>query len=147
MKTVVHVSMVWGLTIVGTALTYIVYNYRFLIKVSTFILQAIERLGGQQMKLECDYIKSKPLDQTKQEILMNINHSHSEKWEIKESFACLKQSPTEMKIYHESLQENHAIVTKEKEEMKNSQKNTIPSDIRGKLLKMTWCTCTSSLIY
>ncbi|XP_071159030.1 E3 ubiquitin-protein ligase DZIP3-like [Mytilus edulis] len=42
------------------------------------ITNALDRLGGQQMKQECDHLKSKPLDQTNQEIMMDIKHSNNE---------------------------------------------------------------------
>ncbi|CAG2253749.1 unnamed protein product [Mytilus edulis] len=44
----------------------------------TDISSAVERLGGQQMKQECDHLKTKPLDQTNREIMMDIKHSKNE---------------------------------------------------------------------
>ncbi|CAG2215051.1 QPCT [Mytilus edulis] len=73
---------------------------------------AIERLGGQQMKQECDYLKTRPLDQTNQEIMLDIKRSKDEIRDLKESFKSLKMSHTEIKKSHELLQEDHADVSK-----------------------------------
>ncbi|CAG2197839.1 unnamed protein product [Mytilus edulis] len=102
------------------------------------ITNAIDRLGGQQMKQECDHLKTKPLDQTNQEIMMDIKHSNNEIRELKESFESLKLSHTEMIKSHQFLQENHAEddhrkVTKEMEIMKTSQKDTVPWNIRARI--------------
>ncbi|XP_052080937.1 uncharacterized protein LOC127718892 [Mytilus californianus] len=96
---------------------------------------AIERLGGKQMKQECDHMKTKPLDQTNQEIITYIKCSNNEIWELKESFERMKRSHTEMIQSHELLQENHVAVTKEMEEIKISQMDTIPWNIRDQLKK------------
>ncbi|CAG2237154.1 unnamed protein product [Mytilus edulis] len=71
---------------------------------------AIYRLGGQQMKQECDHLKTKPLDQTIQELMKDIKHSNNEIQELKESFESLKSSHTKMSKSHELLQEHHAAV-------------------------------------
>ncbi|CAG2220657.1 unnamed protein product [Mytilus edulis] len=107
---------------------------------------AIDRLGGQQMKQECDHLKTKPLDQTNQEIMMNIKHSYKEIRELKESFESLKMSHTKMikshemlqqentkvKKSHETLQDDQRKVTAEMEKVKTSQKDTVPWNVRGK---------------
>ncbi|CAG2203167.1 unnamed protein product [Mytilus edulis] len=113
---------------------------------------AIDRLGGQQMKQECDHLKTKPLDQTNQEIIMDIKHSNNEIRELKESFKSLKLSHTKMmkshellqehhekvKKSHETLQEDHRKVTNEMKVMKTIQMDTVPLNIRGKQLKDMW---------
>ncbi|CAC5412652.1 unnamed protein product [Mytilus coruscus] len=127
----------------------------------TDITSAINRLGGQQMKQECDNLKTKPLDQTNQEIMMDIKHSNNEIRELKLSFESLKQSHTEMMKSHELLQEHHSIVkkshailqddhtkvktshkilqddhrkvTKEMEKMKTSLEDTVPWNIRARI--------------
>ncbi|XP_052080315.1 uncharacterized protein LOC127718366 isoform X2 [Mytilus californianus] len=88
------------------------------------ITNAIERLCGQQMKQECVHMKTKPLDQTNQEIMMDIKHSNNEIRELKESIESLKRSHTEMI-------QSHEVVAKEMEEIKLSQKDTVPLNIRG----------------
>ncbi|XP_071159016.1 E3 ubiquitin-protein ligase DZIP3-like [Mytilus edulis] len=97
------------------------------------ITNAIDRLGGQQMKQECDHLKTKPLDQTNQEIMMDIKHSNNEIQELKESLKSLKRSHTEMMKSHEVLQVDHRKVTKEMVVMKTSQMDTVPWNIRGKI--------------
>ncbi|XP_052080604.1 uncharacterized protein LOC127718575 [Mytilus californianus] len=97
------------------------------------VTSAIVRLGGQLMKQECDHMKTKQLDQTNQEIMMDIKHSNNEIQELKESLESLKQSHTEMIKSHELLQENHAVVTKEIEEIKISQNDTVPWNIRARI--------------
>lgn len=85
--------------------------------VSSYFLQAIHRLGGTQMKLECDHLKIKSLDQTNQELI--------------------KQSNDEIKLLKESyklLQEDHRKVTKEMEILKSTLNDTVPWNIRGKQL-------------
>lgn len=91
----------------------------------------MKRLGDEQMKQECDQMKTKPLDRTNQEIMIDIKHSNNEIRELQESFKSLKLSHSEMKKYHEFLQENHAVVTKELEEINISQKDVVPWNIRG----------------
>ncbi|CAG2217417.1 unnamed protein product [Mytilus edulis] len=89
------------------------------------ITNAIARLGGPQMKQECDQLKSKLLDQTNHEIMMDIKRSYGEIKDLKESVESLKLSNTEIK-------ESHADVTKELQKIKASQKDTVPWNIRGK---------------
>ncbi|CAG2217765.1 unnamed protein product [Mytilus edulis] len=100
---------------------------------------AVDRLGGQQMKQECDHLKTKPLDQTNQEIMMDIKHSNNEIRELKESFKSLiishellQKHHAEVKKSHEILQDDHRKVTQEMETIKSSQKDTVPWNIRGK---------------
>ncbi|XP_063412377.1 ankyrin-1-like [Mytilus trossulus] len=97
------------------------------------VTSAIERFGGEQMKQECDDMKTKPLDSTKQEIMMDIKHSNNEIRELKESFESLKLSHTEIIKSRELLQENHAVVTKEIEKIKTSQNDPIPKNIRDQM--------------
>ncbi|CAC5418911.1 unnamed protein product [Mytilus coruscus] len=113
----------------------------------TNITGAIERLGGQQMKQECDHLRTKPLDQSNQEIMMDTKRSNNEIQELKESFKSLKLSHTEMLKSHELLQEHHVEVQKfhkslqedqgkvktEIEIMKTSQMDTVPWNIRGRI--------------
>ncbi|CAG2190534.1 unnamed protein product [Mytilus edulis] len=89
------------------------------------------------MKQECNHLKTKPLDQTNQEIMMDIKHSNNEIRELKESFESLKLSHTEMIKSHETLQDDHRKVTNELEIMKTSQKDTVPWNIRGKQFGVT----------
>ncbi|CAG2253702.1 unnamed protein product [Mytilus edulis] len=91
------------------------------------ITSAIDRLGGQQMKQECDHMKTKTLDSTIQEIMMDIKCSNSEIMDTEESFEWTLLSCIQMKhyIYHQQLW-NKAM------EIKTSQNDTVPWNIRGK---------------
>ncbi|CAG2215042.1 unnamed protein product [Mytilus edulis] len=105
---------------------------------SNNILQAIERLGGQLMKQECDYLKTKPLDQTNQEIMLDIKRSNDEIRDLKESFKSLSMSHTEIKKSHELLQEDHADVSRKLQKLETSQKDTVPWNVRGKHLEYSF---------
>lgn len=76
--------------------------------------QAVGRLGGQSMKQECDNLKTKILDQTNQEIMLDIKRSNDEIRELKQSV--------------ESLKTANADLTEEVEKLKD----TVPWNIRGK---------------
>lgn len=120
--------MVKGKTDKVTAIPFIVYNYKCIVKIYIiFFLQAIDRLGGQQMKQECDHMKTKTLDSTIQEIMMDIKCSNSEIMDTEESFEWTLLSCIQMKhyIYHQQLW-NKAM------EIKTSQNDTVPWNIRGK---------------
>ncbi|XP_063426833.1 uncharacterized protein LOC134710409 [Mytilus trossulus] len=100
------------------------------------ITGAINRLGGQQMNQECEHLKTKPLDQTNQEIMLEIKCSNDEIRELKNSFESLKLSHTKMKKSHELLQENHTNVTKELQKIKSSQTDTVPWNVRAQFNKI-----------
>ncbi|OPL33281.1 hypothetical protein AM593_00488, partial [Mytilus galloprovincialis] len=94
------------------------------------ITSAIDRLGGQQMKQECDYLKIRPLDQTNQEIMLEIKRSNDEIRDLKESFERLEISNTEIKKSHKLLQEDHADVSRELQNIKTAQKDTVSWNVR-----------------
>ncbi|XP_076100339.1 uncharacterized protein LOC143069539 [Mytilus galloprovincialis] len=79
----------------------------------TDITEAIDRLG--KMKQECDHLKTKPLDQTNREIMMDIKRSYDEIKELKKSFKSLKRS-------HELLQGKHENVEKSNELLQENYK-------------------------
>ncbi|CAG2238727.1 unnamed protein product [Mytilus edulis] len=81
----------------------------------TDITGAIDRIGGQQMKQQCDHLKTKPLDQTNQEMIMDIKRSNTEIKQLKRSLTSLKRSHSHLRRSHDSLQEDH----KEKKEKRN----------------------------
>lgn len=80
------------------------------------------------MEQECDQLKTKPIDHTNQDIMLDIRRSNDE---IKKSLESLKLSHVEMKRSHELLQDNQENVTKEIRELKTSQQDTVPWNIRG----------------
>ncbi|CAC5378634.1 unnamed protein product [Mytilus coruscus] len=83
------------------------------------ITNAISRLGGQPMKQECDNLKVKILDQTNQEIMLDIKRSNSEIMELKMSVESLKKANEDMKI--------------EVKKLKTSQEDTVPWNIRAQI--------------
>lgn len=87
------------------------------------------------MKQECDHLKTKALDQTNLEIIMDIKHSNNEIQELKEALKSLKRSHSEMMKSHEILQNDQRNVKNEMEVLKTSQMETVPWHIRGKQLK------------
>ncbi|XP_052106905.1 uncharacterized protein LOC127739284 isoform X2 [Mytilus californianus] len=105
----------------------------------TDITGAIDRLGGQQMKQECDQLKAKPLDQTNQEIMIdikrlmksvrNLKRSHID---MRKSHDLLQENHKKVKKSHELLQDDHRKVTKEMEIMKTSQQDTVPWNTRAR---------------
>ncbi|CAG2203685.1 unnamed protein product [Mytilus edulis] len=56
------------------------------------ITGAISRLGGHHMKLECDKLRTKTLDQSNREIMLDIKQSNNEIRELKQSVEILKKS-------------------------------------------------------
>ncbi|XP_063426087.1 uncharacterized protein LOC134709889 [Mytilus trossulus] len=93
----------------------------------TDITCAIHRLGGQQMEQECGNIKTMPLDQTNQEIIMDIKRSNEEIKGLKKSFRGLKRSQLHMRRSNESQQETnkkvklaYTLLQKEQKEVKKS---------------------------
>ncbi|XP_052065370.1 E3 ubiquitin-protein ligase DZIP3-like isoform X2 [Mytilus californianus] len=119
----------------------------------TDITGAIARLGGRTMEQECYQLKTKLLDQTNQEIIMDIKHSKDEIKEIKGSLEELKSSHLKIKKSHELLQENYeegtkrySLLQEDYEEMKNSyaslqkklansQQDTVPWNVRAQINK------------
>lgn len=119
----------------------------------SFMLQAIARLGGHIIEQECYQLKTKFLDYSNQEIVMNIKHSEDEIKEIKESLEEFKSFHLKLKKSHELMQKNYEEETKRfsllqeyHEEIKNSyaslqqklaksQQDTVPWNVRGNYLK------------
>ncbi|XP_071172226.1 uncharacterized protein [Mytilus edulis] len=54
--------------------------------------QAISRLGSQHMKQECDTLRTKTLDQSNREIMLDIKNAYDEIRELKHSVEILKKS-------------------------------------------------------
>ncbi|CAC5362248.1 unnamed protein product [Mytilus coruscus] len=89
---------------------------------------AIGRLGGKQMKQECDHLKKKPLDQTNQEIMLDIKCSNDEIWELKETFKRLKLSHDETKESHEFVKKDLSITAN-----MEIKEDTVPWNIRARI--------------
>lgn len=95
------------------------------------MLQAIGRLGGQQMKQKCDHLKTKPLDQNDSKIIIDVNQSYDLIKELKES----NEHHTKLTKSHKMFQADHRKVIKEMEILQTPLHNTIPWNIRGKQLQ------------
>ncbi|XP_071151089.1 uncharacterized protein [Mytilus edulis] len=80
---------------------------------------AISRLGGQTMKEECDNLKVKTLDQTNEEIMLDIKCSNDEITELKKAIECLNKANEDMKIDMNMLE--------------TSQEDTVPWNIREQI--------------
>ncbi|CAG2247007.1 unnamed protein product [Mytilus edulis] len=79
---------------------------------------AIGRLGGQHMKEECDLLRTKTLDQTNKEIMMDIKRSNDEIKELKESLDSLKRSHEVLEEAHTEIQRSHTDLQVDHAEMK-----------------------------
>lgn len=93
------------------------------------------------MKEECDLLRTKTLDQTNKEILMDINRSNDEIKELKESLDSLKRSHevleeahTEIQRSYTDLQVDHVEIKKEVHRLKIVQDDTVPWNTRGTML-------------
>lgn len=92
------------------------------------------------MKQECDHLRTKALDQTNKEIIMDIKHSNDEINDLKESLEKLKKSHdvlqenhTKMKRSHKELQDDHAEMTQEVKRLKTAQDDVVPWNLRGNI--------------
>ncbi|CAC5412565.1 unnamed protein product [Mytilus coruscus] len=99
----------------------------------TDITDAIDRLEGQIMKRECDQLKTKPLDPTNQEIIMDIKRSNDEIKQLKGSLESLRLSHLKMERSQDEVKKSHALL---QEQVANCQQDTVPWNIRGKLLQV-----------
>ncbi|CAG2220433.1 unnamed protein product [Mytilus edulis] len=100
----------------------------FFITAWTDITGAIHRLGGQKLKEECDQLRTKHLDQTNQEIIMDIKRSSDEIKELKGLFENLKLSHLELKKSNEEVKQSHALL---QDKVATYQQDTVPWNVRG----------------
>lgn len=77
-------------------------------------------------------MKTKLLDSTNQNIMMNIKCSISEIRDMRKSLKMIQQSHIEMKTVRKLLQEKPAVLRKEIEEIEISKNDTVPLNDRGK---------------
>lgn len=71
------------------------------------------------MKQECDLLKTKPLDQTHKEIIMEIKLSNEAIEQLKQSVRSLKRSHEEDKRTVKRLKTSHKIVVSENKKGKH----------------------------
>ncbi|CAC5399298.1 Putative ankyrin repeat protein L93 [Mytilus coruscus] len=74
------------------------------------VTDAISRLGGQPMKQECDNLKVKLLDQSNQEIILDIKRSNDEIIELKKSVESLKKANEDTVPWNIRAQINEILV-------------------------------------
>lgn len=94
----------------------------------TDITGAINRLRGQKLKEECDQLRTKPLDQTNQEIMIDIKRSNDEIKELKGLFENLKLSHLELKKSNEKVKKSHTLL---KDKVATYQQDTVPWNVRA----------------
>lgn len=94
----------------------------------------MNRLGGQTLKEECDQLRTKPLDQTNQEIMMDIKRSNDEIKELKESLENLQSSHNEMMKSHEEVKQSYVLL---EQNVAAVQQDTMTGNVRGKHLRIT----------
>ncbi|CAC5419737.1 unnamed protein product [Mytilus coruscus] len=107
------------------------------------ITGAISRLGGQQMKLDCDNLRTKTLDQSNREIILDIKHSNDEIRELKQSVEILKISSEDTVLWNVRAQIKQIL----EDWKKNDQMyiNTNGADYALKCIKEKSCvTITAS---
>ncbi|VDI06745.1 Hypothetical predicted protein [Mytilus galloprovincialis] len=104
------------------------------------ITGAIGRLGGQHMKEECDNLKVKILDQTNQEIMMDIKRSKDEMLEMKKSVKSLNNSVKSLKrtkkamtVEVKRLKTTNEDMTVEVKKLKISHEDTVSWNIRAQI--------------
>ncbi|XP_071135020.1 uncharacterized protein [Mytilus edulis] len=104
------------------------------------ITNAIGRLGGQTMKDECYNLKVKILDQTNQEIMMDIKRSKDEMSELKKSVKSLNNSMKSLKITKKAmkvevkrLKTSNEVLTVEVKRLKKANTDTVPWNIRAQI--------------
>lgn len=85
------------------------------------------------MKQECVQLKTKPLDQTNQEIMMDIKRSNDEIRQLKGSLESLRSSHLKMERSQDEVKKSHTLL---QEQFAICQQDTVPWNIRGKLLQV-----------
>ncbi|XP_071146102.1 uncharacterized protein [Mytilus edulis] len=83
------------------------------------VTDAIGRLGGQQMKQECDDLKVKTLDQNCKDIIHNMKLTNDELIQLKQSMGRLEKSNEDMTV--------------EMNKLKTAQEDTVPWNIRVRI--------------
>ncbi|CAG2255519.1 unnamed protein product [Mytilus edulis] len=104
--------------------------------------KAVGRLGGQNMYQECQILKMKILDQSNQEIILEIKQSLEEMKELRQTIdnlgtehAKVTENLRELQSSHSTLKTSHNTLQAEHIEVRKSLKDPIPQNIKDQFLK------------
>ncbi|CAG2204199.1 unnamed protein product [Mytilus edulis] len=100
---------------------------------------AVSRLGGQPMNQECQDLKVKILDQSNQEIMLEIKHSQEEMKELKQIMDILETEHTEVTENLKELQDSYSTLKTEHSKVIDVMahlKDQIPWNMRGTLYSL-----------
>ncbi|CAG2221642.1 unnamed protein product [Mytilus edulis] len=97
------------------------------------ISNAVSRLGGQPMNQECQELKVKILDQSNQEIMLEIKQSQEKIKELGQTVDILGTKHSEVTENLRKLQVSHSSLQTEHTEVTELLKDPIPWNIRGTL--------------
>ncbi|CAG2239300.1 unnamed protein product [Mytilus edulis] len=104
------------------------------------ISDAVSRLGGQPMNQECQELKVKILDQSNQEIMLEIKQSQEKIKELGQTVDILGTEHSEVTENLRKLQVSHSTLQTEHTEVTELLKDPIPWNIRGQIKEelKTW---------
>ncbi|CAG2245729.1 unnamed protein product [Mytilus edulis] len=94
---------------------------------------AVSRLGGQPMNQECQELKVKILDQSNQEIMLEIKQSQEKIKELRQTVDILGTEHSEVTENLRKLQVSHSTLQTEHTEVTELLKDPIPWNIRGQI--------------
>ncbi|XP_076108739.1 uncharacterized protein LOC143076758 [Mytilus galloprovincialis] len=109
------------------------------------ISDAVSRLGGQPMNQECQELKVKILDQSNQEIMLEIKQSHEKMKELEQTVDILETKHSEVTENLRTLQDSHITLQTEHSEVSGNLKTlqdshitlqTEHSEVTGNLRKL-----------
>ncbi|XP_071181368.1 uncharacterized protein [Mytilus edulis] len=104
------------------------------------ISDAVSRLGGQPMNQECQELKVKILDQSNQEIMLEIKQSQEKIKELNQTVDILGAEHSKVTENLRKLQVSHITLQTEHSEVTELLKDPIPWNIRGQIKEelKTW---------
>ncbi|XP_063448382.1 uncharacterized protein LOC134727917 [Mytilus trossulus] len=104
------------------------------------ISNAVSRLGGQPMNQECQELKVKILDQSNQEIMLEIKHSQEKIKELGQTVDILGTKHSEVTENLRKLQVSHSSLQTEHTEVTELLRDPIPWNIRDQIKEelKTW---------
>ncbi|CAG2206831.1 unnamed protein product [Mytilus edulis] len=92
------------------------------------LTDAVGRLGGLQMNHECQELKVKILDQSNQEVMLEIKQSQEEMKELKQT---MDTQNLKVRKSLEKLKDSVSCLQAEQSNLTDISKETIPWNIRG----------------
>ncbi|XP_052073116.1 uncharacterized protein LOC127711189 [Mytilus californianus] len=102
------------------------------------IVDAVSRIGGSPLNQECQELKVKILDQSNQEIMLEIKQSQEEMKELRRTMDIehstmnmMKESLKDLQDSHITLQTEHSRATENLKEVTEILKDPIPWNMRG----------------